>query len=52
MKRLEPFIGEWNIESSLGPGIVGSCVFEWILGERFVAQRMERSRTLTRRTDS
>ncbi len=43
MERLEPFIGEWSVETSLAPPgeVVGRTVFEWMLGGQFMAQRTE-----------
>jgi hypothetical protein len=41
MKALEPLIGEWNMEASLAPGLVGRTVFEWTLGGRFLTQRSQ-----------
>jgi hypothetical protein len=41
MKALEPFIGEWNVEASLAPGVVGHATFEWALDRQFLAQRSE-----------
>jgi hypothetical protein len=40
--RLQPFIGTWRLEASLGPpGITGTAVFEWELGGAYVIQRSE-----------
>ena len=43
MNRLDPFIGEWSVETSLAPPgeVVGRTVFEWMLGGRFMAQHTE-----------
>ena len=41
LERLDPFVGEWSIEASLGPGVMGRSVFEWVLGGRFLMERSE-----------
>ena len=43
MERLGPFVGEWNMESSLAaPGSIRArTVFEWALGGQFLVQRAE-----------
>jgi hypothetical protein len=38
--RLAPFIGAWHVKASLS-GDTGKATFEWILGGRFVVQRVE-----------
>jgi hypothetical protein len=38
--RLAPFIGEWAVASSLSDDL-GTATFEWILGGRFMVQRVE-----------
>jgi hypothetical protein len=40
MARLEPLIGEWRLESSLG-NVRARAVFERALGAAFVLQRLE-----------
>jgi hypothetical protein len=39
-ERLAPFIGEWTVAASLSDDL-GKASFEWILGGRFVLQRVE-----------
>lgn len=41
MEPLRPFVGEWTLEASLGPGIVGRSTFEPTLGGAFLLQRSE-----------
>jgi hypothetical protein len=41
LKRLEPFVGEWNLETSFPDSPVGRSVFEWILDGQFLVQRSE-----------
>jgi hypothetical protein len=43
MDRLSPFVGEWDLETSLGPpgSIRARTVFEWALGGQFLLQRAE-----------
>jgi len=43
LERLEPFIGEWDLEPSFPtlPGAHGRAVFEWALDGRFLVQRTE-----------
>ena len=43
LERLEPFIGEWDLEPSFPtlPGATGRTVFEWALDGRFLVQRTE-----------
>jgi hypothetical protein len=43
MERLSPFIGEWEMESSLAPpgSIRARTVFEWALGGQFLLERSE-----------
>ena len=43
LERLEPFIGEWDLEPSFPtlPGARGRAVFEWALDRRFLVQRTE-----------
>ena len=40
---LAPFIGEWRVETSLGPPgeVQARAVFEWALGGAFLVQRSE-----------
>jgi hypothetical protein len=38
--RLAPLIGEWTVATTLGDDL-GKATFEWILGGRFVVQRVE-----------
>ena len=40
MQRLAPLVGEWRIETSLGPA-AAHAVFEWGLGGRILLQRTE-----------
>ena len=40
METLEPLIGEWSVETSLGPARARAR-FAWALDRRFVVQRME-----------
>jgi hypothetical protein len=44
MKSLQPLIGEWTMEASLAPDMVGRAVFEWTLDEQFLTQRLEAPR--------
>ena len=43
LRRLEPLIGEWRMETSLPapPGTTASTTFEWLLGGAFLLQRAE-----------
>jgi hypothetical protein len=44
MERLEPFVGEWEMEVSFpGPSPIGGArtTFEWMPGERLLVQRWE-----------
>ncbi len=43
LERLEPFIGEWDLEPSFPtlPDAHGRAVFEWALDGRFLVQRTE-----------
>ena len=43
MALLEPFVGEWRLETSLAPpdGVRARAVFEWALGGRFLVERSE-----------
>jgi hypothetical protein len=43
MQRLAPLVGEWRIETSLGPpgAVRAVTVFEWALGGRILIQRVE-----------
>jgi hypothetical protein len=43
MERLEPLIGEWDVETSFAPpgAVRATATFEWALGRRFVLQRMQ-----------
>jgi hypothetical protein len=43
LERLNPFVGTWNLETSLPspPGASAQSVFEWVLGGRFLIQRTE-----------
>jgi hypothetical protein len=43
LERLNPFVGEWNMEASLPgpPDASARCVFEWALDGRFLIQRTE-----------
>ena len=43
MALLEPFGGEWRLETSLAPpdGVRARAVFEWALGGRFLVERSE-----------
>jgi hypothetical protein len=41
LERLEPFVGEWNLEASFPDAPVGRAVFEWILGGQFLVERSE-----------
>jgi hypothetical protein len=36
LKRLEPFVGEWNLEASFPNAPVGRAAFEWILGGGYI----------------
>lgn len=38
--RLAPFIGAWTVATSLSDDL-GRATFEWILGGRFILQRVE-----------
>jgi hypothetical protein len=40
MERLEPFVGEWRVETSLGD-VRAVTTFEWTLGGAFLLQRSE-----------
>src|SRR4051794_4106879 len=40
MARLQPFVGAWRLESSLG-AVRATSVFEWALGGAFLLQRTE-----------
>ena len=40
MKRLEPLIGEWKVQTSLGD-VRAVATFEWTLGGAFVLQRSQ-----------
>src|SRR6476619_6933346 len=37
---LQPFVGVWSIETSLGP-VAGTATFEWALGGAYLLQRTE-----------
>jgi hypothetical protein len=43
MALLEPFVGEWRLETSLAPpgAVRARSVFEWELGGRFLVERSE-----------
>jgi len=43
MQRLQPFVGEWRLETSLGPprAVRATSVFEWALGGAFLLERSE-----------
>ena len=43
VQRLQPFIGEWQLETSLGPPgeVRAVAVFEWALGGAFLVERSE-----------
>ncbi len=43
MTRLEPFIGEWRLETSFAPpgAVRATSVFEWALGGAFLVERSE-----------
>jgi hypothetical protein len=43
MERLTPFIGEWDMETSLDPSnsVRATTTFEWALGGRFLLERSE-----------
>jgi hypothetical protein len=43
LKRLEPLLGAWNIETGIpgGEGVVGRMEVEWLLGGAFLVQRSE-----------
>ena len=40
IKRLEPFVGTWRMETSLGD-VAAETTFEWVLGGAFLLQRSE-----------
>jgi hypothetical protein len=40
MARLEPFVGAWNVETSLGDARA-TTTFDWALDRRFLLQRSE-----------
>jgi hypothetical protein len=40
IERLEPFVGEWRVETSLGD-VRAVTTFEWALGGAFLLQRSE-----------
>ena len=43
LERLNPFVGEWDLEVSLPSpsGVRARAVFEWALDRRFLVQRVE-----------
>jgi hypothetical protein len=43
LKRLEPLLGAWNIETGIpgGEGVVGRMEVEWLLGGAFLVQQSE-----------
>lgn len=43
MARLQPFIGEWRLETSFAPpgAVRATAVFEWALGGAFLVERSE-----------
>jgi hypothetical protein len=38
LERLSPLIGEWSMQTSLGPA-VGRASFEWVLGGQYLLER-------------
>jgi hypothetical protein len=38
LERLSPLIGEWSMQTSLGPA-VGRASFEWVLGRQYLLER-------------
>jgi hypothetical protein len=40
LERLDAFVGEWSVETSLGPA-EGRAVFDWDLGGQFLVERAE-----------
>jgi hypothetical protein len=38
LRGLEPLVGEWEMESPLGPGVRGRATFEWLEGGAFLVQ--------------
>jgi hypothetical protein len=42
-QQLSPLVGEWRMESSLGPsgGVRAHASFEWVLGGQFLLERSE-----------
>src|SRR3954451_18947039 len=38
--RLQPLIGTWSLEASLGPDVRGTATFEWDLAGAYVVQRL------------
>jgi hypothetical protein len=51
MERLGPFVGEWNMESSLAaPGSIRArTVFEWALGGQFLVHMVTATSTRPRK---
>jgi hypothetical protein len=42
IEELSPLLGEWNVEASIAPpGLVGTAVFEWMLGGAYLLQRVD-----------
>jgi Protein of unknown function (DUF1579) len=41
LERLDVFVGEWTMESSLGTSLQATCLFEWLQGKQFLIQRWE-----------
>jgi hypothetical protein len=39
LAALEPLAGEWRLEASLAPGVIGGATFEWALEGAFLVQR-------------
>jgi len=40
MERLSPLVGEWSMQTSLGPAL-GHASFEWALGGQYLLERTE-----------
>jgi hypothetical protein len=41
LQRLDALVGEWEMESPLGPGVRGRSTFEWLEGGAFLVQHSE-----------
>jgi hypothetical protein len=41
LERLEPFVGEWQVEVALPGAPTGRTVFEWALSRQFLLERSE-----------